>query len=114
VWCQNNEPLVSGGFSHLEVEIAVGKLKRYKLPSSDQIPTELIQEGSETLLSAIYKLINSIWNKEELPDQSKQSIIVSVHKKDDKTDYNNYRGITAINFLQNVIEYPLKVKSIHR
>jgi hypothetical protein len=45
----------------------------------------------------IHKLINSIWNKEELPDQRKESIIAPVHKKGDKT-----------------IEYsPLKVKFIH-
>jgi hypothetical protein len=29
------------GSSHLEIEIAVAKLKKYKLPSSDQILAEL-------------------------------------------------------------------------
>jgi hypothetical protein len=29
----------------------------------------------------IHKLINSVWNKKELPDQWKESIIVPVHKK---------------------------------
>jgi hypothetical protein len=38
------------------------------------------------LLSVIHKLINSIWNKEELPDQWKEFIIVSLHKKGHKTD----------------------------
>jgi hypothetical protein len=52
--------------SHLEAEIAAAKLKKYK--GCDQIPTELIQAGGEILLSAIHKIINSIWNKEELPD----------------------------------------------
>jgi hypothetical protein len=33
--------------SHLEVEIAIAKLKRYKSPGSDQIPAELIQAGGE-------------------------------------------------------------------
>jgi cytochrome b len=42
---------------------------------------ELIQAGGETLLSEIHKLINSVWNKEELPDQWKESIIVPVHKR---------------------------------
>jgi hypothetical protein len=28
-----------------EVEVAVGKLKRYKSPGADQIPAELIQAG---------------------------------------------------------------------
>jgi hypothetical protein len=63
---------------------------------NDQIPVELIQAGGETLVSVIHKLINSIWNKEELPDQWKESIIVPIHKKDDKTDCNNYRGISLL------------------
>jgi hypothetical protein len=46
------------------------------------------------LLSVIHKLINSVWNKEELPDQWKETIIVPIHKKGDKTGCNNYRGIS--------------------
>jgi hypothetical protein len=45
------------------------------------------------LHSKIHKLINSIWNTEELPDQWKKSIIVPVHKKGDKSDSSNYHGI---------------------
>jgi hypothetical protein len=89
------EPLVPGP-SHLEVEIAIAKLKKYKSPGSDQIRTELIEAGGEILLSAIHKLINSVWNKEELPDQWKESIIVPIHKKGDKTDCNNYRRISLL------------------
>jgi hypothetical protein len=38
-----------------------------KSPVTDQMQVELIKGGEEILLSAIHKLINSIWNKEELP-----------------------------------------------
>jgi hypothetical protein len=41
----------------------------------------------------IHKLINSIWNKEELPEQWNESIFVPIYKKVDKTDCSNYRGI---------------------
>jgi hypothetical protein len=74
------EPLVLDP-SPFEVEIDIAKLRKYKLPSSDQILAELIQAGGETLLSDIHKLINSIWNKEDLPTQWNESIIVPVHKK---------------------------------
>jgi hypothetical protein len=67
------QPLVVPDPSSFEVEIAVAKLKRYKSPGSDEIPAELIK----ILCSKIHKLINSIWNKEELSDQWK-SIIVPV------------------------------------
>jgi hypothetical protein len=76
------EPLVPGP-SRLEVEIVIAKLKRYKSPGSDQIPAEMIQAGGELLLSEIHKLINSVWNKEKLPDQWKESITVPIHKKGD-------------------------------
>jgi hypothetical protein len=64
-------------------------LKKYKSPGSDEIPAELIQAGQaggEILLFAIHKLINSVWNKKELSDQWKESIIIPVHKKCEKTD----------------------------
>jgi hypothetical protein len=61
------------------------KLKKYTSPSSDQIPVELIQAGGEILLSEVHKHINSIWNKEKLPDQWDEFIIVPPYKKDDKT-----------------------------
>jgi hypothetical protein len=48
-----------------------------------------------------------IWNKEELPHQLKDSIIVPVHKKDDKTEFSNYRGIlvlpTSFKILSNIL-----------
>jgi hypothetical protein len=40
--------------------------------------------------------MNLIWNKEELPEQWKESIIVPVHKTGDKTDCNNYQGISLL------------------
>jgi hypothetical protein len=95
------------GPSRLVVEMAIPKSKKYRLPGSDQIPEELIQARGKILLSATYKLINSVWNKEELPDQWKESIIVPVHKKGNKTDCNNYRGIsllsTSYKILSNIL-----------
>jgi hypothetical protein len=55
-------------------------------PGADQIPPELILVGGGTLHSDIHKLIMLIWNKEELPHQWKVSIVLPIHKEDDKTD----------------------------
>ena len=44
----------------------------------------------------IHKLIISIWNKEELPDKWKESFIVPIYMKGDKTDCNNYRGMSLL------------------
>jgi hypothetical protein len=71
-------------------------VKKYISPGNDQIAAELIQAVGEILLSTIHKLVNSIWSVKELPDHWKESIIVPVHKKGDKTDCNIYRGISLL------------------
>jgi hypothetical protein len=44
--------------------------------------------------SEIHELITSIWNEEEIPEEWKESIIVPIHKKGDKTECSNYTGIS--------------------
>jgi hypothetical protein len=100
------EPLVPET-SLVKVEIAIGKLKSYKSLGTDQILVKLIKAGGETLCSEIHKLICSIWNKEELPQQWEESIIIPIHKKGDKMDCNNYQVIsllsTAYKILSNIL-----------
>ena len=40
--------------------------------------------------------MNSIWNKGELPEQWKESIIVPIHKEGDKIDSSNYQGVSLL------------------
>ena len=89
------EPLVPEP-SAFEVEMAIEKLKNHKPTGIDQIPAELIKAGGRKNRGEIHKLIISIWNKEELPDEWKESILVPIYKKGDKTDCNNYRGISLL------------------
>jgi hypothetical protein len=100
------EPLVPEP-NVLEVELAIEKLKSHKSPGIDQIPAELIKAGGRKIRCVIHKLIISIWNKEELPEVWKESIIVPIHKRGDKTDCNNYRGIsllpTTYKILSNIL-----------
>jgi hypothetical protein len=98
------EPIVPS-VSRFEVEITIAKMKKYKSHASDEILAELIRTGCEihVLLSVINKLINSVWNKEELPDHWKESIIVPVHENDDQTDCNNYHGISLLSTLYRIL-----------
>jgi hypothetical protein len=96
------EPLVPGP-SCLEAEIVIAKLEKYKLSGSDHILAELIHVGGQIFLSTFHKLINSTWNKEELPDQWKESIIVPIHKKGDKSDCNNYHEILLLSISYNIL-----------
>jgi hypothetical protein len=55
--------------SSFKVEISAEKLERYKSPDTDQIPTEMIQAGDNTIYSEFHKL-------------------VPIYRKGDKTDCN--------------------------
>jgi len=89
------------------VELAIDKLKSHKSPGIDQIPAELINAGGGTICFEVHYLITSIWKKEELPEEWKELIIEPIHKNGDKTDCNNYRGMsllpTTYKILSNIL-----------
>ena len=93
--------------SAFEVEICFEKLKSHKSPGFDHIRTEVFMARSRTIRSEIHKLIVSIWNKEELPEDWKESIILPIYKKGDKIDCSNYTGILLLpitfKFLTNIL-----------
>ena len=65
-------------------ELATEKQKNHKSPGIEQITIELTKTGGKTIYCEIHKLIISIWNKEELREEWKESIIVPSYKKGDK------------------------------
>ena len=62
------EPLVPEP-SGFEVEMAIETLQAHKSLGIDQIPAELIKAGVRTICSVVHKLINSLWNKQVLPEE---------------------------------------------
>ena len=75
--------------------MANDKLKSHKSPGIVEILAELIKGGGGTICLEIHKRITSVW-KEKFPEEWKELIIVPIHKKGDKTDCNNYRGISLL------------------
>jgi hypothetical protein len=53
--------------------------------------------------SEIHKLINSIWNKQEFPEQCKESVIIPIYKKCGKTHCSNYRGILHLSSTYKIL-----------
>ena len=51
----------------------------------------------------VHKLINSIWNTEILPEVWKESIIIPIYKKGDKTDCSNYRHLTLLSSTYKIV-----------
>jgi len=63
----------------------------------------LTKAGGRTICYEIHKLIISIWNKEKLPEEWKESIIVPICKKGDKTNCSNYRGISLLPTMYKIL-----------
>jgi len=67
----------------------------------------LIKAECRKIRYEIQKLIISIWIEEELPEEWKESIIVTFYKKGDKRDCSNYNGMlllpTTYKILSNIL-----------
>jgi len=63
----------------------------------------LIKAGGRTIRSEIHKLINSIWNKEELPEEWNESVIVPIYKNSDEIDCSNYRGVSLLSTTYKIL-----------
>ena len=87
--------------------MVIETLTSHKSPGIDQIRAELFKAGGKTIHCEIHKLMISIWNKEDLPEDWKELIIVPIYKKGDKTDCSNDRGIlllpTTYKILSNIL-----------
>jgi sorting nexin-29 len=55
--------------------------------------------SGRTLHSEIHELVKFMWEKEELPHQWKESIVVAIHKNGDIRECSNYRGISLLSTL---------------
>jgi hypothetical protein len=63
----------------------------------------MIKYSGPSMRNKIYKLITQIWNEEKIPDNWKIGIICPIHKKGDKTECSNYRGITLLNVMYKIL-----------
>jgi hypothetical protein len=86
-----------------EVKLVTEKLKGHKSLSVDIIPAELIKAGCTTICYEFRKLIISIVNKEKVPEEGNESIILPIYKKGEKTDCSNYRGISLLSTKYKII-----------
>ena len=75
--------------STFEFDITIEKLKRHKWPGSDQIQAEIIKAEGRTIRCEIHKLIDSIWNKKDLPEKWNLSTIAPIYKMGDEKDFSN-------------------------
>jgi len=94
-----------------EVKKAVDRLRSRRASGVDELPAELWKHGGKEACEILHTLISKVWVSEELPDQWKEALVVPLHKKGDRKDCANYRGIsllcTAYKVLSNILLHRL-------
>ena len=79
-----------------EIKKAIMTLRSGKAARPDQIPAEAIKADMEAVTNMLHSLFSKIWEKEEVPVQWKEGIVIKLPKKGDLTDCNNYWGIMLL------------------
>jgi len=75
----------------------------------------MIEAWGRTISSEIHKLMNPIWNREELPDKCKEPIIVPIYKRQIKQTVVIIEAYHFVNYVQNFIQnHAVKINSICR
>ena len=82
-----------------EFEAAINKLKANKSPGIDSILNEVIKIGKDVIKGHLVNLFNRILDTGKYPALWSFGLIVPIHKRDDRSKVENYRGITLLSVL---------------
>ena len=91
-----------------EVYAAVKRLKRNKALDSEGLSAELLQAMGREGMQQLHQLVVATW-QHGMPDVVKCSELVPLHKKGDRTQPANYRGIQLISIIRKVIALVINV-----
>ena len=80
-----------------EAELAVTNLKNHKSMGAEGITAEVWKHGGPTTTERLQELIIRIWEAEEVPQQWKDTKLISIFKKKgDRVVCRNHRGIALL------------------
>ena len=82
---------------------AIDSLKNGKAPGKDATPPEVIKHGKPVLLLHHLHLLLLCWKEATVPQDMRDANIVTLYKnKGDRSDCNNYRGISLLSVVGKV------------
>ena len=74
----------------------VKRMLNWKAVGPDGLPAELLKIDQPAVAQCFHNILVNVWLTGEVPQQWKDAIIKVLHKKKDRTDCNNYRGISLV------------------
>lgn len=86
-----------------EVLKALTELKNYKASGEDETFAELWKHAADPVKISLHQCMVKIWTKEELPAHWTTAVIHPLHKKGEKSNPDNYRGISLLDCTYKVM-----------
>ena len=84
--------------AYAETLQAVRAMANWKAPGADSLPVKLLKRDDATrepvVLKHFHAILVSVWRGEEIPQEWKDATIKVLYKKSDRSDCNNFRGIS--------------------
>ena len=80
-----------------ELEITIKALKVKKSPGSDGINNELYKHAPKNCPHKFLNFLNVCWIYWDIPEEWRTAIVIPIHKKEDRNNPDNYRGISLLN-----------------
>ena len=88
---QENPPTIG------EVQQALNQMKNRRAPGNDDITADLLKAGGITVVTWLHEIFVDIWTIEEIVEDWTLAILIRLFKnKGDKTQCDNYRGISLL------------------
>ena len=89
--------------SHDEVASAMRKLNSGKAPDVNGFTAEIVKSGGEYMTEMIHNLMSHYWEKESVPQEWIDAILVSLHKSGGQDTCGNFRGISLLSIVGKVL-----------
>ena len=93
--------------TYAETQKAVRAMANRKAPGADSLPIKLLKLDDPTrepvVLKHFHAILVRVWRGEEIPQEWKDATIKVLHKKSDRSDCNNFRGISLVSHAGKVL-----------
>jgi hypothetical protein len=85
-------------------------VKNRKSPSLDNIPMELLKYRENILKDKVLSLFNNIWKSKQILKDWEIGLAISIHKKGNKNNCGNDRGITLLSTASKLYANILRIE----
>jgi len=85
-----------------EFEKTTKALKAIKSPGSDGITNELYKHAPKSFLHNFFNFVNVCWIYGDIPEEWRTAIVIPIHKKEDRNNPDNCRGISLLNTVYKI------------